>query len=384
MQQSVRLAALSLLALAGCAHEVPIPDLQGEGPAPGQRVSLTQQSSSLPGTTYKLVYRSQDALDPHKLVLVSAKVLLPPGAPPAGGWPVLAWAHGTTGLAITCAPSVQGIGVRQSEFYRTWLNHGFAVVATDYAGMGQPGHDLYLNARSEGAAVLDGVRAARSAIAGVGQDVVIDGHSQGAQAAIAAAGMAPDYAPTLHIRGTIAVAPPYFNDDSGRTLFGTGRTARQFSPNVVYGLMLGASLGSADPSFDPQQAFRPRALAFYRRAQEECLGDFYGAVDHAGLTPANTFTPDAAQALGPALAWGRYPTLHLTQPLLLAIGTADIQIAPAEQKRLGADLCAAGTSVALHTYPGQGHSGALEKSMPDALRFAHAALSGDVGASTCR
>ena len=40
--------------------------------------------------------------------LSSGAVYLPPGTPPKGGWPVIAWAHGTTGLADHCAYSIGG------------------------------------------------------------------------------------------------------------------------------------------------------------------------------------------------------------------------------------------------------------------------------------
>ncbi|MBF6149281.1 hypothetical protein IU505_28590 [Nocardia nova] len=35
--------------------------------------------------------------------MVSGTVAVPAGAPPKDGWPVLSWAHGTTGYADTCA-----------------------------------------------------------------------------------------------------------------------------------------------------------------------------------------------------------------------------------------------------------------------------------------
>ena len=37
---------------------------------------------------------------------VSAVVLIPDGKPPAGGWPVIAWAHEFSGAARQCAPSL--------------------------------------------------------------------------------------------------------------------------------------------------------------------------------------------------------------------------------------------------------------------------------------
>ena len=39
-----------------------------------------------------------------KLVAVSGIVSVPRGTPPKGGWPVITFAHGTTGIAPACAP----------------------------------------------------------------------------------------------------------------------------------------------------------------------------------------------------------------------------------------------------------------------------------------
>lgn len=38
-------------------------------------------------------------------VLATSLVFTPKGTPPSAGWPIVAWAHGTTGVADICAPS---------------------------------------------------------------------------------------------------------------------------------------------------------------------------------------------------------------------------------------------------------------------------------------
>jgi hypothetical protein len=37
---------------------------------------------------------------------ISGSVSVPKGKPPKGGWPVITWAHGTTGVADVCPPAV--------------------------------------------------------------------------------------------------------------------------------------------------------------------------------------------------------------------------------------------------------------------------------------
>lgn len=350
--------------------------------AAGQAIRLEQKNAPVAGSTYRMAYRSTDAHNPTHLVAVSSEVMIPRGAPPAGGWPVLAWAHGTSGIGLTCAPSVMGIGGPQASFYSRWLRRGYAIVATDYPGLGEPGAALYLNAKSEGMAVLDSVRAARRRFSSLSGHVVLLGHDQGAQAVLAASALANSYAPSLQIKGTIALGAPYFDSNSGHIL-NQPRGARRFAPGVVYGLLLGASLGSADPGFDASRAFKPRALPYYRKATELCRGDFFGAVEHAGLTPDNTFQPDAEQALAPALDWARYPSLALTSPVMLGIASNDSQIPPAQQEKLKQDLCAAGTVVSVHHYRVE-HSPLLNAAESEAQNFADRSLQGDAISSDCQ
>lgn len=377
------LMAVSALALNACATDADEDAESRFAPvAAGQVIRIEQKNVPIAGTAYRMAYRSTDAHDLNRLVAVSAEVMIPRGTPPAGGWPVMAWAHGTSGIGLTCAPSVMGIGGPQASFYSAWLRRGFAVVATDYPGLGEPGAALYLNAKSGGMAVLDSVRAARRRFSSLSGQVVMLGHDQGAQAVLAASALAKGYAPSLRIKATIALAPPYFNGDSGHILT-QKHGGRRFSPGVVYGLLLGASLGAADPSFDPSNAFKTRALPLYRKASELCRGDFFGAVEHAGLTPDTTFLPGAERALAPALQWARYPSLNLAAPVMLGIASNDTQIPSDQQERLKKALCTAGTRVSV-TYYRVDHSPVLNSSESDALSFAQQALSGTIRASDCR
>lgn len=392
MKRAFPLAALlAATALAGCAHKPVAPKPVAATPAPahpnpGEIVSRAPLATTLPGVAERIIYRTTDALHPDRVTTVSGVLLTPEGPPPEGGWPVVSWAHGTTGLSYVCAPSVTGIDHGPYAPYLTnWLRHGFAVVATDYPGMGGPGPDLYLNARAEGMSVLDAARAVTAVDSRLSQNVIIAGHSQGAHAAIAAAALAPTYAPDVHVRATIAVGTPYFNAATTRALLApaTGAAATHFAPKLVYMLLMGASLGEADPGFDPDKVFTPRAMAFYKQATQLCIGNFYGAVQKSGLTPGNALQANGAVALKPVLDWSAFPDLHLTAPLFLATGGDDTQVAPAMQHMLVHDVCAAGTSVVARDYRGQSHMGSLYAAMGETTAFAQNVLRGQAPATTC-
>src|SRR5260221_6763100 len=76
---------------------------------------------------------------------VSGTVAIPKGKPPAGGWPVISWAHGTTGNGPTCTPSLDmetsalhPLVAPVNAALDTLVAHGYAVVRTDYAGQSTP------------------------------------------------------------------------------------------------------------------------------------------------------------------------------------------------------------------------------------------------------
>ena len=81
---------------------------------------------------------------------------------------MVSYAHGTTGVAARCAPTRIPAGPLASATVNyvvpelnSWLRRGYAVVRTDYEGLGVPGGRFsYLIGHSEARGVLDIVRAA--------------------------------------------------------------------------------------------------------------------------------------------------------------------------------------------------------------------------------
>ncbi len=187
-------------------YAVPVP-LDAEPPGSVIRAAIVRTTGSLPvGTTVeRVLYHSESAGGGD--VAVSGLVVIPAGPPPRGGFPIVAWAHGTAGLAPKCAPSVTGAGT--VPYLDALVHDRMIVAATDYQGLGTPdGTSPYLVGASEAQDVLDAVRAARQlAGAAASNTVVLLGHSQGGQAALFAAQLAPEYAPELFVAGVVAAAP---------------------------------------------------------------------------------------------------------------------------------------------------------------------------------
>src|SRR6478735_2986463 len=185
-------AFVVLLGLTGCAlwddleeHErqedaarpfYVVPDPLPAG-APGELIrTLPIETAPEGAKAWRVLYPSTDQAGAD--IAVSGTVVVPDGDPPAGGWPVIAWGHPTTGAVARCGPSNGFAPLDLIEGMDDLLIDGFAVTATDYPGLGAPGASSYLIGTAEGHSVLDNVRAAR-AIDGIdlSADVSFWGHS---------------------------------------------------------------------------------------------------------------------------------------------------------------------------------------------------------------
>jgi hypothetical protein len=152
----------------------------------------------------RILYHSKSA--DGRDVATSAVVLIPAGTAPPRGWPVIAWAHGTSGVAHQCAPSLMKDVYYGEEGLFPMLRAGYAVVASDYHGLGTVGTHEYINKAAQAYDVVYSIPAARAAAPSLGRRWVVDGHSQGGLAAWGVAELQhpnpdPDYL------GAVAVAP---------------------------------------------------------------------------------------------------------------------------------------------------------------------------------
>lgn len=118
---------------------------------------------------------------------VASAIVVAPARPPAGPRPVIAWTHGTTGVAEECAPSLLNHPFTAGALFvlPQILAQGWVLVATDYTGMGTRGPSPFLIGQGEARSDLDAVRAARQlARLSLADQTVLWGHSQGGHGAL--------------------------------------------------------------------------------------------------------------------------------------------------------------------------------------------------------
>ncbi|KAI9661463.1 MAG: hypothetical protein M1831_002985 [Alyxoria varia] len=131
-----------------------------------------------------------------------------------GKIPVVAWAHGTTGLNAECAPShYQNLGYGYSALFTLALM-GYAVIGVDYAGLGinqtadgEPITHQWTASPAGAKDLLYAVEAARTAWSGeLSKEFVVMGHSQGGGIAWAAAERQVQH-PVEGYLGTVSASP---------------------------------------------------------------------------------------------------------------------------------------------------------------------------------
>jgi len=132
----------------------------------------------------RILYHSRSPRE--KDVAASGVVLLPRGVPPSGGWPIIAWAHDLTGSARQCAPSLLKT-LNEGPLLSMYVGLGYAVVASDYAGLGTNFPYAVLDVPSNAQDVINSVVAARSALPQLGSKWLVAGYSYGSRVAVGVA-----------------------------------------------------------------------------------------------------------------------------------------------------------------------------------------------------
>jgi pimeloyl-ACP methyl ester carboxylesterase len=307
-----------------------------------------------------------------KLAAVSGSVAVPRGKPPKLGWPVITWAHGTVGVADVCAPSRDFLGTPTptGETYinpdlNAWLAAGYAVLRTDYQGLGTPGKHPFLVGKAEGRGVLDIVQAARELDPRIGKRYLIAGHSQGGHAALFAAGEARTYLPKLRLRGTVAFAP------ASHLLEQTSLLALFTSPNplTAFAALIVDAASTQSKQIDVSRLLSDRALALYPLLQTQCLARLAQSDEYGGIPPSELERPGAdLSALNPVLA-AMNPLVRSRAPIQIEQGDADTTVFKIFTDQLKDELIAAGNQVIYKTYSGIGHGGVVTAGEPSARAF---------------
>lgn len=322
---------------------------------------------------YKLAYRTPD--HHGRLAEATGLVYLPAGPAPAGGWPVVSWAHGTQGIADHCAPSVSGPyqPERDGRFLDQFLAQGYAVLAADYQGLGGPGDHAYLHVRTSARNAIDLIKASRHFLgnATLSPRWVSVGHSQGGAAALTAGHLAPSYGPLLQYRGSFTTGTPTAVELTALVMKPDSRTPNPGALNAYHAYLLDGLL-QVEPRI--ARVLSDEGHARVALARQQCLGPLAATLE--GANTGEMFSAPLTSVPGIWALLHDYlgvPRRGFSQPLMLGHGSEDRDVPYLTTLLYAVGLALRGEPVAFRRYPVD-HRGTLDAAAADGLAFVRARL----------
>lgn len=299
---------------------------------------------------------------------VTAMVVAPREAIPARPRPVLAWTHGTSGVANKCAPSLMPQFWTATPGLDT-VRRGYVVVAPDYPGLGNAGTHPYLVGPPSARSTLDSVRAAGSIPgAAAGKRFAVWGESQGGHAALWTGQLVRQYAPELDLVGVAAATPP---------------------TDLIANLR-----GGSDPSVRAfLTAFTAYSWSHYFGVPMSSLGGRQTQDIITRLAQNNCVTLDAKPKPGTAIGvlvlrqrlrnvdlgtiqpWARHArdnsvsAASIRVPMLIAQNPKDVIVAPAVTRQFARQACALNKRIRWIDINGVGHQTSAKDSATETLAW---------------
>jgi pimeloyl-ACP methyl ester carboxylesterase len=325
----------------------------------------------IPGTTakaWKLTYLTTNGRG--KRARSTGTVFLPKGRAPKGGWPVISWAHGTSGLADACAPSRVGPALpeRDRPYLAKWMREGYAIVASDYAGLGTPGVAAYLHGRSEAHNIVDIVKAGRAYTGKLARKWVVVGQSQGAGAAIYTARWATKYGGRgLDYRGAVGTGTPAYIEKVVETIE-PGDLEITPGTAAYFGYIL-AGLRWSHPELGLSGALTESGLKYVRLAETQCVFDYEKSLEGVNFgqwfSKALAGLPNFTRTLSDYMAM---PEKGFDKPFFMGHGTKDTDVPYGLTAAYVRTLKANKQPVRFKSYESD-HSGTLIASQKDTKPF---------------
>ncbi|MEV0379646.1 lipase family protein [Nonomuraea sp. NPDC050643] len=366
MTSRVRVS-MSMVLLSIMSLITALPSSAAHAATPGDVVSaqpttvylLPGRLLEVPVNAWHVLYNSTSATG--RLNTVSGTLLVPRAGYPLGARPIIGYAVGTHGLGDQCAPSVAMSQGTEAELalVSLFLLKGFAVVMTDYEGLGTPGTHTYMAGISQGRAVLDSIRAA-TRVSGSGLStrapVGVMGYSQGGASAGWAAQLQPSYAPELRLRGVAAGGVP-------ADLYAVA-THLDGSPDFGLGAAAGVGFDAAYPELDLEADLNDRGRALLADAADDCVGDLgkLAGLRFSDLSPIDLLNQPKWRA---RLAENRLGATAPRVPMFLYHARGDQIIPLTVGATLRSEYCRAGVNARWVALPAPDHvTGAIEGGPP--------------------
>jgi hypothetical protein len=316
----------------------------------------------------RILYHSRSPHD--KDVAASGVVLLPRGTAPPGGWPIIAWAHDLTGSARQCAPSLLKT-LNEGPLLSMYVGLGYAVVASDYAGLGTNFPYAVLDVPSNAQDVIDSVAAARAALPQLGSKWLVAGYAHGSRVAVGVAEALPKNSKKefLGAIGILGVAnPPEFFEHLEQGLS---------YPMLIF---LAQGIKNQHPEFPVDDMLTGKGMTAYQNLADSCEAPSEQVPDSNELAKPGWQNNPYIKDFLSRNALGRKPAFS---PVLLISGETAGDVPASLTDALVGRLCQQKDHVLFVNYPGLNPSAVLGNSVGEQVSWIRARFSGQPAPSNC-
>ena len=324
-----------------------------------ERIRVPRNDASVRGIElHRIMYHSTTVTGEN--APVSGLYAQPAGDPPEGGWPLVGFAHGTTGAARQCGTSLtplQPATPAGSQFARKvqpLVEQGWAVVSTDYQGMGPEVTPMYLLGETEGRNVLDSIRAVQRWRTDLDNTkAALYGRSEGGQAVLFASELQAEYAPDVYLTGVVSLAPailppwPAVVEQLAKDPSGTNRT---------YFVMLALGTWVQNyPWLTKEETLSQKGIDSLPVLEELCSDELRDYFQDRGLIKDYINLPLSKNTVR-AINLNNVGGQPLNQPLLLVQGMEDVVVINQATPEYFSIVCQQGNVPAkLELYPEDDH-----------------------------
>jgi pimeloyl-ACP methyl ester carboxylesterase len=319
-------------------------------------------------SAFRILYHSRSPNGED--VAVSGVALVPDGTPPAGGWPVIAWAHNFIGSARQCAPSLRR-NLNQGPLLSMYVGVGYAVVASDYAGLGTNFPSAALDMRSNALDVIYSVAAARAALPQLGTKWVAAGYSQGGLAAVAVA-EAESEVGEFNYLGAVAIS----GIAEAQEIF--ERLAQ--GPSYRMLVFLARAISAVFPKFRVEEMLTDKAIPLYQHISHACEASAEPELTANGMLKPGWENNPYVKEFFARNTPGRNPAHG---PLLLVSGEADPETPSALTATAVAHLCQQKDRVLFIQYPNLTARAVIGESVSEQISWIRARFAGLPAPSNC-
>jgi hypothetical protein len=313
----------------------------------------------------RILYHSRSAHGDD--VAVSGIVLYPDKKTPTGGWPLIAWAHPLSGVARECAPSLAR-DLQHGPYLSMYVNLGYAVVATDYAGLGTAFRNAFSDVQSNARDVIYSIPAARSALPQLNSRWIAVGIEEGGPAVAGVAELESD----LHDSGYLGSLVISGLDDPRDRYQPSGSSSYDTPLFLAYGIK------TFFPQFNVKDILSNKGLSLYRDVEKSCIDP--GRQFPAQILKADWANNGFVKQYFARNVLGKRPA---QRPMLIISSGLDPGIPIGRTAQVISTMCKQGDQIQFQRYPESEMSDVFGDSVADHISWIEARFADRPAANNC-